>query len=194
MAGDAHDSEADANYDHDLVWIGIVLALCGNTFVAASLNLQKYAHSKLMSAVTRKSYTTSPLWWFGQVLMVFGARSSCPVSVSPPLAPPTYRTRLVLRGGCAVHAYMSVADSLPPPRGARLVLLAEPVDGRKGKPSGLGSAQPLLTSFRSGRQSCLVPRPSSPRKEHGAVLRGACCGVQVSSGTLRHLPLRRRGW
>jgi magnesium transporter NIPA len=75
-----------ASYDSNYVYFGVILALIGNTLVACSLNLQKYAHLKIIASGLETSYVRSSVWWLGQIMMVIGTcmpmtfEFTCPVT------------------------------------------------------------------------------------------------------------------
>ncbi|XP_029694699.1 NIPA-like protein 2 isoform X1 [Takifugu rubripes] len=51
--------------------LGIIISICGNVLISISLNVQKYTHLRQAERGS-KPYYTSPVWWFGVVLMGVG--------------------------------------------------------------------------------------------------------------------------
>lgn len=50
--------------------IGVILAICGNVLISASLNLQKYIHNKIAASgetktpTGRPKYLVNKIWWY----------------------------------------------------------------------------------------------------------------------------------
>jgi len=54
---------------YELLWVGVLCAVCGNVSVSVGLLLQKYAHKTNAQKV---AYTSLGVWWVGIFFMVLG--------------------------------------------------------------------------------------------------------------------------
>jgi hypothetical protein len=55
--------------------IGVGAAILGNILISLALNVQKYAHNRLLeqpTSSTPATYLTSKYWWLGVFLMMLG--------------------------------------------------------------------------------------------------------------------------
>merc|ERR1711962_628844 len=71
------------------IWIGIFLSIIGDLLISVAMNVQKYAHNRLIG--TDVSYVRSWIWWVGLLLMAggevgnFAAYGFAPASLVAPI-------------------------------------------------------------------------------------------------------------